>query len=109
MKYVACALMLVTACGFSSRSDGYACETTADCEDGRVCDTHGYCVRATVDETSPDAAMPDGSCPTWYADVDGDGHGDANAPMVACEQPAGTVMVGDDCDDKDKYRFPTAA
>jgi len=38
---------------------------------------------------------------TWYADTDSDGHGDAAAPQVACEQPDGFVATDDDCDDTD--------
>lgn len=47
----------------------------------------------------------------WYADNDGDGHGDENAVLLACEQPDGYVatggdtcpevpgLMGDECDD----------
>jgi hypothetical protein len=35
-------------CEFPSRSERYACETTADCEQGRTCDD-GYCVKSTID------------------------------------------------------------
>jgi hypothetical protein len=37
----------------------------------------------------------------FYADADGDGHGDAAAPSDACIVPAGTAAVADDCDDLD--------
>jgi MYXO-CTERM domain-containing protein len=36
---------------------------------------------------------------TWFADVDGDGHGDASNATVACDQPVDTVTLADDCDD----------
>lgn len=36
---------------------------------------------------------------TFFADADGDGHGDESAPSVACEAPEGTVASFDDCDD----------
>lgn len=38
---------------------------------------------------------------TYYADVDGDGYGDANGDVDDCEQPAKTVVNSDDCDDTD--------
>ncbi len=36
---------------------------------------------------------------TFYADVDGDGYGDAASPIVACEAPAGSAANADDCND----------
>jgi len=56
-----------------------------------------------------DAAGDDQQCTdpvTYFADGDGDMHGDATRPMPACTQPPGTVMVGDDCDDRDANRAP---
>ncbi len=45
---------------------------------------------------------PDGSeASTWYADLDGDGHGDPGAPEEACEAPWAHVSSSDDCDDSD--------
>ena len=39
--------------------------------------------------------------PVWYADADGDGLGDANSMLAACEQPEGHVATASDCEDTD--------
>ena len=45
---------------------------------------------------------------TWYADVDGDGHGDAGSAAAGCSAPSGYVSVSDDCDDSDAAVSPDA-
>ena len=44
-------------------------------------------------------------CPTWFRDVDGDGHGTAGVSVVSCVQPGGYVAAGDDCNDADPDFF----
>ena len=39
--------------------------------------------------------------PTWHADADGDGYGDALNGPAACERPEGYVADASDCDDSD--------
>ncbi|GDX81801.1 hypothetical protein LBMAG42_36120 [Deltaproteobacteria bacterium] len=45
-----------------------------------------------VDDNASDAT-------TYYADLDGDGHGDPDAPVLGCTQPAGSSEDTLDCDD----------
>ena len=45
---------------------------------------------------------------TWYADTDGDGHGDAGSTVEACGQPTGFVASATDCDDTDPAVSPDA-
>ena len=45
---------------------------------------------------------------TWYTDADGDTYGDGAAPVVACDQPAGTVPDAADCDDTQAGTNPGA-
>ncbi len=45
---------------------------------------------------------------TWYADADGDGHGDINSTTQDCTAPTGYVGTTDDCDDSDATVNPSA-
>lgn len=54
-----------------------------------------------VDEAAVDAS-------TFYADLDGDGFGDGDAPMQACELEDGLVADVSDCDDDDDAVHPEA-
>lgn len=42
----------------------------------------------------------------WYADADGDGHGDPDSTLWACEAPVRTAAQADDCDDGDPFIRP---
>jgi hypothetical protein len=99
-------MLTVTANGV--RSEPYAmrvlarCYFDSDCDDGDrctddVCDTSsGYCSHV-------------GSSPTWFADLDRDGHGDPNSSVQVCEQPPNHVLFpSDDCDDSCATCFPSA-
>jgi hypothetical protein len=46
---------------------------------------------------------------TFYADADGDGFGNAEDTMQACEGGEGWVSSGNDCDDDDGESYPGAA
>ncbi|MFN7145078.1 MAG: putative metal-binding motif-containing protein, partial [Myxococcota bacterium] len=58
------------------------------------------------DVDDADASLVDGE--TWYADADGDTHGDAGAARIACARPEGFVAAADDCDDTDAAVRPDA-
>ncbi len=45
----------------------------------------------------------------FYADADGDGHGDPSTLGMGCSVPAGAVALGDDCDDTCPTCFPGAS
>ncbi len=45
----------------------------------------------------------------WYADMDGDGFGNASASMLACDQPDDHVSDNTDCDDSNASINPGAA
>ncbi|MES2643973.1 MAG: putative metal-binding motif-containing protein [Myxococcota bacterium] len=88
---------------------GYVTDGT-DCDDAQadvnpsareLCDGEDDDCDGTVDE---DDAV---DAPTWYADLDEDGHGDAAASVVACAAPTGHVAVDDDCDDTSAAASPS--
>ena len=45
---------------------------------------------------------------TWYADLDGDDHGDIGNTEEACDAPDGYVASSDDCDDTNEDIYPSA-
>ena len=46
--------------------------------------------------------------PTWYPDLDGDGFGDSQQPVIACTAPIGHIARGGDCDDTTATHHPDA-
>ena len=89
--------VVTTACAAPS---GFVA-STGDCDDGdasahpggtEVCDGADNDCDGTADVGAADA-------PTWYADVDGDLHGDASVTEASCAAPSGYVADATDCDD----------
>jgi hypothetical protein len=87
--------------------DGWV-DNAGDCDDGDPAihpDAEEAC--NGVDDDC-DGEVDEGLLSSWYADEDGDGHGDPDSPLEACEQPSGHVDSGDDCDDADPEIHPGA-
>lgn len=61
-----------------------------------------------VCDNCPDVANADQMLPTWYADSDSDGYGDAAVSQNSCAQPAGYVLNDEDCDDTNNTVYPGA-
>jgi len=60
-----------------------------------------------------DGRVDDGDTPVvdpspWFADADGDGHGDPEERVEACAAPSAYVASSDDCDDTDSGRSPSS-
>jgi hypothetical protein len=97
----------VTAC---TSPTGYV-STASDCDDldasihpaaTEVCDGVDNDCDGTTDEDDAADAL------TWYADVDGDGYGNAASTTTACAQPSGFVSDTTDCQDLSLYVNPGA-
>ena len=87
--------------------DGFAaCEDCNDADGAIHPDAEEVC--NDVDDDC-DGEVDDGVLSTFYADADGDGYGDAEAPSEACEAPDGTVTDDTDCDDTAATSNPGAA
>ena len=90
-------------------------ENDDDCDDGdtgvspaatEVCDGLDNNCDALADDLAADLDLSTAS--TWFTDADGDLHGDASAPLLACLLPAGAAASDDDCDDGDAAVNPDA-
>jgi len=102
-------LAVLTACEQPEGSVG--AELATDCDDleatvypGAEERCNGFdddCNGVADDDYASDAN-------TWYADVDGDGYGDADVYETTCAQPSGYVSDADDCDDSDPNINPGA-
>jgi len=55
-----------------------------------------------VDDDDDDVTDAD----TWYVDADGDGYGDADSTVQACDEPSDAVSDSSDCDDDDPTTSP---
>jgi hypothetical protein len=56
-----------------------------------------------------DGTVDEGVKKIFYADVDGDGYGNAGAPITACTAPPGFVADATDCNDADPLMNPGLA
>ena len=84
-------------------------ETAGDCDDGDsdinpdaddVCDGLDNDCDGEVDAGA--------LVSVWYLDADGDGYGDSDTGVEACEQPSNHVAEDGDCDDGDDELNPGA-
>ena len=89
-----------------TKPSGYVSDS-ADCDDSsdqalpggnEICDGLDNDCEGTTDENAADMQF-------WYADSDGDGYGDIDDVVEACDPPDGYVDNDGDCDDSDGDNF----
>ncbi len=89
---------------------------TAWAVDARDCDDANPTIKPTGLEACNgrdddcDGTVDEGLSPriTWYRDADGDGFGEAGAPLDACTTPPGYADKAGDCAPQDVGRYPGA-
>ena len=106
--------------GFGTGAGVLACEASSglvdnadDCDDG-LASVHPTALEVCIDgdadldglddaiDNNCDGQVDDSSATDallWHRDLDGDGFGDSNHSVLACEQPAQFVSDNTDCDD----------
>ncbi len=88
--------------------DGDGFPASEDCDDSDASVNAGAEEVCDGVDNDCDGEVDEGVSSTWYTDDDGDGYGDAGAPVEGCEQPDGAVDDDSDCDDGDDRVYPDA-
>ncbi|MBL0280788.1 MAG: T9SS type A sorting domain-containing protein [Bacteroidetes bacterium] len=90
-----------------SAPEGYVADAT-DCNDADGAVNPGATEVCNGIDDNCDGNTDEGVLTTFYADADGDTHGDAAASVDACSAPEGYVASNDDCDDASSTVYPGA-
>ncbi|MCB9759685.1 MAG: hypothetical protein H6739_07570 [Alphaproteobacteria bacterium] len=84
--------------GFAD-NDGDGWPACQECDDGDEAVNPDATEICDEIDNNCDGSTDEGVTNTYYADVDGDGYGDPDFPVEACEAPVGYVGDSTDCDD----------
>ncbi len=99
---------LTIACVVDEDADGVLYPTDCDDRDAATFPGADETCNGVDDDCDGEADEDAVDVSTFYADTDGDGHGDAADPVEACVAPEGYVETGDDCDDGSAAVSPSA-
>ncbi|HCH63336.1 MAG: hypothetical protein CL927_12415 [Deltaproteobacteria bacterium] len=102
--------------GFGSAADTVeACEAPSgyvpsgtDCDDSEASVFPGNIETCDEVDNDCDSEVDEDLWATWYLDADGDGFGDPDALVEACEMPSGHVDNAADCNDDSDDTYPGA-
>ena len=86
--------------------DGY--DADEDCDDADASSYPGAEELCDEKDNNCDEQIDEGLVDTWYLDEDGDGYGDLNFTIQACDPSSDYVDNGEDCDDADGDTYPGA-
>jgi hypothetical protein len=89
-------------------ADGDGYNSDEDCDDSDPSVYPGAEESCDEIDNDCDGEVDEGAGNTYYADSDGDGYGDGDRTIEACELPDGYVENTDDCDDQDAMQHPGA-
>jgi predicted outer membrane repeat protein len=98
--------LISAAAGADCKDNNAAIHPNAD----EICDGIDNDCDSLTDDDDPGLELS--TTLSWFADHDGDGHGNYTDPsdlMWACEAPSGYVESVDDCDDRNPVVYPGAA
>ncbi len=87
--------------------DGDGAAAEADCDDTDPARFPGATELCNEVDDNCDGNVDEGVIDEWFIDADGDGHGAAEL-HTGCTAPENAVEVGDDCEDADPTRYPSA-
>ena len=86
--------VLLVACKKDADKDGYP--AGADCNDNNAAINPGAVETCDGIDNNCDGNTDEDLAATFFADIDGDGYGDANNKIEACDQPDGYTENSDD-------------
>jgi large repetitive protein len=90
-----------------TQPSGYILDSS-DCDDSDATIYPGATEICDGLDNDCDALIDEGLSSVYYADVDGDGYGDATNTSFDCTQPSGYILDSSDCDDSDATIYPGA-
>ncbi len=87
-----------------------AVQLSNDCDDDNIAINPGATEICNDIDDNCSGSIDDSSTEgiEWYTDLDGDGFGDPESVVLACDQPENTSERPFDCDDSDPTKNPTA-